>query len=397
MPSRSAQSSSNVLRLAAAQALAGANTTVVYATAAIIGEALAPSKSLATLPISVFVVGMAASTLPAGAVAQRHGRRAAFMLGTLCGVLLGLLAALGIYLESFALFCAAMAFGGAYAAVVLTFRFAAAECVEPHRKARALSTVLAGGVLAGVLGPQLVSYTMDAWSGHVFAGTYLAASAVAVLAAVVLGGVDLPRPARAAAAGGRPLRVIARQPRFIAAVVCGVVTYILMNFLMTSAPLAMRMHGLSQHASNLGVQWHVIAMYAPSFVAGGLITRHGAVPVVAAGLLLTAAAAVVGLAGMDAWHFWVSLTLLGVGWNFGFAGASAMVLECHLPQERTRVQAANDFIIFGTMVVGSFVSGDLLMRYGWEVVCWLALPPLAVAAFALRWFKPLPAGAAGRA
>ncbi|KDB70934.1 transporter, major facilitator domain protein, partial [Bordetella bronchiseptica CA90 BB1334] len=200
MPSRSAQSSSNVLRLAAAQALAGANTTVVYATAAIIGEALAPSKSLATLPISVFVVGMAASTLPAGAVAQRHGRRAAFMLGTLCGVLLGLLAALGIYLESFALFCAAMAFGGAYAAVVLTFRFAAAECVEPHRKARALSTVLAGGVLAGVLGPQLVSYTMDAWSGHVFAGTYLAASAVAVLAAVVLGGVDLPRPARAAAA-----------------------------------------------------------------------------------------------------------------------------------------------------------------------------------------------------
>ncbi|CCN18396.1 putative membrane protein [Bordetella bronchiseptica MO211] len=357
MPSRSAQSSSNVLRLAAAQALAGANTTVVYATAAIIGEALAPSKSLATLPISVFVVGMAASTLPAGAVAQRHGRRAAFMLGTLCGVLLGLLAALGIYLESFALFCAAMAFGGAYAAVVLTFRFAAAECVEPHRKARALSTVLAGGVLAGVL----------------------------------------RRPARAAAAGGRPLRVIARQPRFIAAVVCGVVTYMLMNFLMTSAPLAMRMHGLSQHASNLGVQWHVIAMYAPSFVAGGLITRYGAVPVVAAGLLLTAAAAVVGLAGMGVWYFWVSLTLLGVGWNFGFAGASAMVLECHLPQERTRVQAANDFIIFGTMVVGSFVSGDLLMRYGWEVVCWLALPPLAVAAFALRWFKPLPAGAAGSA
>src|SRR5690606_22952548 len=136
------------------------------------------------------------------------------------------------------------------------FRFAAAECVEPHRKARALSTVLAGGVLAGVLGPQLVSYTMDAWSGHAFAGTYLAASAVAVLAAAVLGGVELPRPARAAAAGGRPLRVIARQPRFIAAVVCGVVTYMLMNFLMTSAPLAMRMHGLSQHASNLGVQWH---------------------------------------------------------------------------------------------------------------------------------------------
>lgn len=397
MPSRSAQSSSNVLRLAAAQALAGANTTVVYATAAIIGEALAPSKSLATLPISVFVVGMAASTLPAGAVAQRHGRRAAFMLGTLCGVLLGLLAALGIYLESFALFCAAMAFGGAYAAVVLTFRFAAAECVEPHRKARALSTVLAGGVLAGVLGPQLVSYTMDAWSGHAFAGTYLAASAVAVLAAAVLGGVELPRPARAAAAGGRPLRVIARQPRFIAAVVCGVVTYMLMNFLMTSAPLAMRMHGLSQHASNLGVQWHVIAMYAPSFMAGGLITRYGAVPVVAAGLLLTAAAAVVGLAGMGVWYFWVSLTLLGVGWNFGFAGASAMVLECHLPQERTRVQAANDFIIFGTMVVGSFASGDLLMRYGWEIVCWLALPPLAVAAFALRWFKPLPAGAAGNA
>ena len=373
----------NVLRLAIAQALAGANATVVYATGAVVGATLAPSPVLATLPISVFVVGMTASTLPAGAVARRHGRRAAFMAGTGCGIAAGLIAALAMVLGSFPLFCVGTFFGGAYAAVVLTFRFAAADCVTPERRARALSTVMAGGVFAGVLGPQIVNYTMALWPPYLFAASYVAQAAVALLSMGVLAGVRLPPVAAADLKGGRPLGVIARQPRFVAAVTCGVVTYLLMNFLMTSAPLAMRMCGISQTDSNLGLQWHVIAMYAPSFFTGRLIGRFGAARVVSAGLLLLAGAASVGLAGADIAHFWTAMVLLGVGWNFGFVGASAMVLECHRPEERTRVQSLNDFLVFGVMMVGSFASGGLLTSYGWAMVCLVAFPPLLLAVVAL--------------
>lgn len=374
----------NVLRLAVAQALAGANATVVYATGAVVGEMLAPSKALATLPISIFVVGMALCTLPAGIVAQRYGRRAAFMLGTGCGVLTGLLATLAVLYATFALFCAATFFGGVYAAVVLSFRFAAADCAAPARRPRALSAVMAGGVFAGVIGPQLVTHTMDLWSPYLFAATYLAQAAVAAISAFILVGVSLPMPTAAErSGGGRPLGLIARQPRFILAVVCGVVSYLLMNFVMTAAPLAMKFCGLSQEAANLGLQWHVIAMYGPSFFTGRLITRFGASRIVAIGLALTGAASIVGLLGIDVAHFWVALVLLGVGWNFGFVGASAMVLECHRPEEKARVQSFNDFAVFGTMAVGSFLSGGLLTAFGWNTVLWLSFAPLAIAVLAL--------------
>ncbi|CAO3406159.1 MFS transporter [Azospirillum largimobile] len=373
----------NVARLVVAQALAGANAVVVYATGAIVGNALAPSAALATLPISIFVVGMAVCTLPAGTIARLYGRRAAFLAGTGCGVLVGLLSCLAILLGSFWLFCAAMVFGGAYAAVVLSFRFAAADCSSPERRPRAMSAVMAGGVVAGVVGPQLVTHTMYLWPPHLFAATYLAQAAVAALSAVVLFGVRLPMPTAAEVAGGRPVSVILRQPRFVTAVICGVVSYLLMNFLMTAAPLAMRLCGLPQESANLGLQWHVIAMYAPSFFTGRLITRFGAPRMVAAGLTLIAAASAVGLAGQDVAHFWVSLILLGVGWNFGFLGASALVMECHRPEEKTRVQSLNDFIVFGTMAFGSFASGGLLTSYGWESVLRLSFVPLVLASAAL--------------
>ena len=374
---------SNVARLTIAQALAGANSVVVYAAGAIVGHMLAPNPALATLPISIFVVGMAACTLPAGAIAQRYGRRTAFLVGTGGGVLAGLLAAIAVVIGSFWLFCAATFFGGAYAAVVLSFRFAAADCVPAEKRPRALSFVMAGGVFAGVIGPQLVTYTMYLWMPPMFVATFLAQAAVAVLSALILLGVRLPVPTAAEVAGGRPLGVIARQRRFVIAVICGVISYLLMNFLMTSAPLAMQMCGLPQEAANDGLQWHVIAMYAPSFFTGRLIERFGATSVVVAGLALTGASAVVGLLGIDVAHFWGTLILLGVGWNFGFVGASAMVLETHRPEEKTRVQSLNDFVVFGTMAVGSFLSGGLLSAYGWNMVLWLSFVPLAFAVAAL--------------
>lgn len=369
----------NIILLALAQALAGANSVVVYATGAIIGHVLAPNKALATLPISIFVIGMATCILPAGGIARRHGRRAAFLAGTGCGVLAGLLATAAVALGSFWLFCLATFCGGAYAAVVLSFRFAAADGVDASRRARALSFVMGGGVVAGVVGPQLVTYTMYLWPAYMFAATFIAQAAVAGLSAIVLLGVRLPMPSAEEVAAERPLGTIARQPRFMMAVVCGAVSYMLMNFLMTAAPLAMQMHGHSQESSNLGLQWHVIAMYAPSFFTGRLITRFGADRMVVVGLLLIGLSAAVGLTGIDVAHFWLTLILLGIGWNFGFIGASALVLECHRPEEKTRVQSLNDFIVFGTMAIGSFASGSLLAAYDWNMVLWVSFLPLVLA------------------
>ncbi|MEM5275226.1 MFS transporter [Cupriavidus taiwanensis] len=375
--------SGNIWRLSIAQALAGANSVVVYATGAIVGDMLAPVPVLATLPISIFVVGMAACILPIGAISRRYGRRAAFLAGTGAGVLTGLLAMLAVILGLFWLFCLATFFGGGYAAVVLSFRFAAADGVAPARRARALSLVMAGGVAAGVVGPQLVNWTMDLWPTHKFAVTFLVQGLVAALSALVLLGVKLPQPTVAEMAGGRPLTDIARQSRFVAAAICGAVSYMLMNFLMTAAPLAMHICGHPQASANLGMQWHVIAMYAPSFFTGSLIARFGASRVAIVGLALTGLAAAVGLGGIDVAHFWATLILLGLGWNFGFLGASALVLECHRPEEKTRVQSLNDFIVFGLMAIGSFSSGGLLSVYGWNTVLWVSFIPLALALMAL--------------
>jgi MFS family permease len=350
---------------------------------------------MATLPVSIFVVGMACSTLPAGALARRYGRQAAFLCGNLCGVLAGLMAAAGIVLQSFALFCGAMIFGGAYQAVVLTFRFAAAECVPAAQKPQALSLVMAGGVVAAILGTQLANATMNLWPPHVYAVTYLCAAAVAVLSAAVLVGVRFSHAAVESHAGGRPLAVVLRQPRLMVAMICGVVSYAVMNFLMTSAPLAMDLCGIPRTATTTGIQWHVMAMYAPSFFTGRLIARFGAPWIMLTGFALLAGAALVGASGNELAHFWISLILLGVGWNFGFLGASAEVLECHRPAERTAVQSCNDFVVFGAMAVASFASGGIVTSLGWPVVCWLALPFAVMAAAGTLWLRASGAARAG--
>ena len=376
-----------VRRLMVAQALAGANSTVIYATGAVIGEGLAPNPALATLPISVLVVGMASSTLPAGMIAERYGRRTVFLLGNMFGVLAGLLGALAITVGSFLLFCVATFLGGVYAAVILTFRFAAAECVPDAERSRALATVLAGGVAAGVVGGQLVTATMNLVPGKVFAGTFLASAVAAVLSAMVLSGIKLPPLRKHDADRGRPLGEIVKQPLFISAAICGIISYLLMNFLMTSAPLAMRLHGHHQAAADEVIQWHVVAMYLPSFLTGRLITRYGAGKITAIGLLIIALAAIFGLAGTTITHFTAALVFLGLGWNFGFTGGSAMVLNTHRPEERARVQSLFDFLVFGSVAIGSFLSGGILMSYGWQVVCGLAIPPVLAALVALFKFR----------
>ena len=377
-----ARARSNVVRLAIAQALGGANSAVIFATGAIVGATLAPSMALATVPLSVYVVGLALGTLPTGMIARRHGRRVAFIIGTGCGVVTGLLAALAILKGSFALFCVATFIGGWYGAVAQSYRFAAADGASPAFSPKAVSWVMAGGIFAGVLGPQLVQWTMDFWPPYLFAVSFLAQAGVALIAMAVVAGVDAPPPPKARD-GGRPLFVIARQPRFVAAAVCGVVSYSMMNLVMTSAPLAMKLCGLPLTASNTGIQWHIVAMYGPSFFTGLLIARLGAPTVVAAGLLLEAFAATIGLSGITTHHFWAGLVVLGLGWNLSFVGASVLVLENHTALERNKVQAFNDFLVFGTMTVGSFLSGQLLADFGWSVVNLVVYPPVAIGLIAL--------------
>ncbi|MGC2812752.1 MAG: MFS transporter [Bradyrhizobium sp.] len=386
-----ARARSNVVRLAAAQALTGANSAVIFATGSIVGATLAPDISFATVPISMYVVGLAAGTLPTGAISRRYGRRVAFIIGTGCGVATGLLGAFAILHDSFALFCCATFLGGLYGAVSQSYRFAAADGARAEYRPKAVSWVMAGGVFAGVLGPQLVQWTMDIWSPYLFAFSFVVQAMVALVAMAVLAGIDAPRPAPSDLHGGRPLLTIVRQPRFIAAALCGAIAYPMMNLVMTSAPLAMKMCGLSVSDSNFGIQWHIVAMYGPSFITGSLIARFGAQRMVALGLVLEASAATIGLLGITAMHFWATLIVLGVGWNFSFVGASALVLETHRPRERNKVQAFNDFLVFGMMAVGSFSSGQLLANYGWSMVNLVVYPPvllgltvLTLASFARR-------------
>ncbi len=285
---------SNVVRLAAAQALTGANSAVIFATGSIVGATLAPDISLATVPLSMYVLGLAAGTLPTGAISRAYGRKAAFIIGTGCGVLTGVIGAIAILHGMFWLFCCATFLGGLYGAVAQSYRFAAADGASTAYRPKAVSWVMAGGVFAGVFGPQLVQWTMDVWPPYLFAFSFVVQAAVALVAMAILAGVDAPKPAPADLHGGRPLLEIARQPRFIAAALCGIIAYPMMNLVMTSAPLAMQMCGLTVSDSNFGIQWHIVAMYGPSFFTGALIARFGAPRIVALGLALEGA-------GRDDW------------------------------------------------------------------------------------------------
>jgi predicted MFS family arabinose efflux permease len=377
----------NALVLAVAQALAGGNNTVIVATGGIAGAMLAPDKALATVPISIYVLGLWIGTLPVGALSTRFGRRAAFQLGTLCGVITGLLCCLAVLQNSFLLLNLGNFFGGLYAAAHMAYRFAAADTATDAFRPKAIAWVLIGGVAAGIVGPQLVILTKDLWQPYLFAATFLAQSALALICAGVLMFINIPKPPLAASgANGRPLIEIIRQPRFIVAVACGVASYAMMNLVMTSAPLAMVDCNHSVTDATLGLQWHIIGMFAPSFFTGALIARYGVEKIIALGLALILASAAISIAGITLWHFWTGLVLLGIGWNFSFIGATTMVTDCHRPDERNKVQAFNDFLVFGSMAVGSFSSGALLASFGWIVVNEIVFPFVLAAGALLVWF-----------
>jgi len=288
---------------------------------------------------------------------------------------------------SFALLLLGTFCGGLYAAAHQSYRFAAADTASERYRPKAVSWVLAGGVFAALIGPQLVIFTKDLMSPHLFAASFLGQSACAALAAIVLMFVKVP-PLRAKTADtSRPLGEIARTPRFIVAVACGVASYAMMNIVMTSAPLAMVGCGHSVTDATLGIQWHVLAMYAPSFVTGSLIARFGVLRITGFGLVLLALSAAVSISGLTVAHFWTGLVLLGVGWNLAFIGATTMVTHCHRPEERNKVQSFNDFLIFGSMAVSSFASGQMLEYLGWAAINEVIFPAVLIAGALLVWLN----------
>ncbi len=375
----------NAMVLAVAQALAGGNNTVIVSTASIAGAVLAPDKGLATLPITGMVIGMWLGTLPVGALARAYGRRFALQLGSVFGILSGLISYTAVMHDQFFLLVLGTFCGGLYAAAHQSYRFAAADTASEAFRPKVVSWVLAGGVFAAIIGPQLVIFTKDLLSPHIFAASYLGQSACALIAACVLMFVKIPPMNAQQADFARPLRDIVRAPRFIVAVACGIASYAVMNLLMTSAPLAMVGCGHSVTDAALGIQWHVLAMYAPSFITGSLIARFGIERITGVGLALLVVTAMVGLAGVTVAHFWTVLILLGFGWNLAFIGATTMVTECHRLAERNKVQAFNDFLIFGSMAISSFSSGQLLEYFGWQAINEVVFPTVFVAAALLIW------------
>lgn len=380
----------NAVVLAIAQALAGGNNTVIVSTASIAGAVFAPDKGLATLPVTAMVFGMWMGTLPLGVLARRFGRRFALQCGSAFGILSGLISYSAVMSGNFWILLAGTFCGGLYAAAHQSYRFAAADTASDAYRPKVVSWVLAGGVFAAILGPQLVIFTKDLLSPHLFAASYLGQSACAVAAACVLQFVKVPPLAQARRGSVRSLREIVGNSRFIVAVACGMASYGMMNMVMTSAPLAMVGCGHSVTDATLGIQWHVLAMYAPSFITGSLIARFGVERITGVGLLLIAVTAVVAISGISVAHFWSALILLGIGWNLSFIGATTMVTQCHRPHERNKVQAFNDFLIFGSMALSSFSSGQLLEKFGWSTINEVIFPTIFVAGALLVWLALRP-------
>jgi len=389
----------NAFVLALSQAVVGSATPIAISLGALSGHyLLGPDKSLATAPVTGLNIGLALGALPAAWIMRRIGRKGGFHAGTIVTGLAGIVATLALFRGSFLLFSLGMAFIGMGSAFVQQYRFAAADAAPAADKARAISLVLAGGVFAAIIGPQTVIWTRDLFAPVMFAGAFAAIGGLALLGAFVLTFLDLPRdqPAEGEVADtGRPLMAIVAEPRFAVAMIAGVASYALMSFVMTGAPLAMVGCGFTPDEATLGISWHVMAMFAPSFFTGGLIARFGKEAIIAVGLALLAGSGIVALSGIALWQFWGSLILLGVGWNFAFIGATAMVAESYYPEEKNKVQGFHDFVLFTTVALGSLLSGHVYNVGGWSALNWVVFPVVMVCVLALGALlsmrRPMPA------
>ena len=382
----------NVMVLVAAQALLGAQLPMMFIVAGLAGKSLAPNACLATLPISAMVIGSMLTATPLSAFMARRGRRAGFVIGTAGGATGAIISAFGLYSSSFALFVLGALFTGIYMSAQGFFRFAAADTASDAFRPKAISWVMAGGLLSAVVGPELVKLTSQIMVIP-FLGTYLTVIALNFIGVFLFAGLNIPKP-KAAVAGapqGRSRLELLRSPRIAVSVIVATVSYALMNLVMTSSPLAVVGCGFhTADAANV-VASHVLAMYAPSFITGSLIARFGVERIMATGLVILAGAGMVAMAGVQLPNFFGALILLGLGWNFGFIGATTMLTASHSVAERGRMQGMNDLIVFGGVTLASFSSGGLMncsggtVQAGWQAVNLAMLPFLVLAGGSLIW------------
>ena len=376
----------NVALLSACQALLLTNNSILVATNGLAGFALAPDKTLATLPVAAYIVGAALTTMPASLLMRRIGRRGGFMLGAMFGIFGSLICGYAAFHHDFWLLCAGALVLGAYNATGQYYRFAAADSASLDFKSRAISLVMAGGIAGGIIGPETSKLTKDFFAEAVFAGSYLSLAGFCLLAIGVLSLIKIPPlTAEEQKDKGRPLIVIARQPAFIVAVMSAVIGYGVMNLLMTATPLAMSACQLPFSDAAFVIQGHVIAMFAPSFFTGALIKRFGVINIMLTGVALTLCCVAIALSGLEVAHFWTALVLLGLGWNFMFVGGTTLLTECHTAAERGKAQGANDLAIFVTMIATSLSSGLLFTLQGWALMNKLAVPFLLFAGAAMFW------------
>lgn len=375
----------NIALLSAAQALLFTNNVTLIALNGLVGYQLAADKSFATLPVTTQVIGSALFALPASHLMQHIGRRAGFLVGTLCGLMGGAIATFGVYTHSMALLCFGTFILGIYGAFGQFYRFAAADSVPPDFKANAISLVVAGGLVGGIVGPAL-----SKWTRHLAATEFLASYAslmvFCLFTALLLSRLRITESkVGASSMPARRLGEIASQPVFAVAVISSAFGYGVMNLLMTATPLAMSLCGHPYNDAANVISAHVVAMFAPSFFTGALIRRFGVLKMMLTGVVLMGVCLSVSLSGVSVAHFWWSLVLLGLGWNFMFVGGSALLTECYHPSEKAKAQGLHDLLVFCTTATSSFSSGLLLKANGWLILNYVAMPFLLIAALAMGW------------
>lgn len=376
----------NVLLLALSQGLFMIGTSTMIAEASIVGFNLAADKSLATLPTALQQVAVVLTQIPANLLMRRIGRRWGYTMGAGFGIAGTAIATLGVLWASFLLFCVGSALNGVYNGFGQSYRFAAVDGSTDKWRSKAISYTLAGGVIAAVLGPELAKYTKDLMAPVTFAGSFAALIVVALLALIVLQFIDIPRPTAAEQRDtGRPLLDILRQPAATVAILSGMIGYGTMTFLMTVTPLAMIACSYPFESAAFVIQWHILGMFVPSFFTGTLINRFGVLNVIACGLVIIAACLAVNLSGTAVAQFWLGLFLLGIGWNFTYVGATTLLTQVYRPPEKAKVQAANDFLVFGMMAAGAVSSGAFFNSVGWDALNFIAAPFVAAALLAVVW------------
>ena len=378
-----------VFLLAVAQALANSCMSVFMTVSALTGQMLAADPRWATLPLSLqFVVTMAA-TIPVAHLMRLLGRRNAFFIGALLGAVGGGLAMVSIYQNSFVLFCIGNAIMGASNASALHLRFAAAEASDDAFRPKAISLVLAGGIVAAVIGPRLATIGTDLFAPFMFAGAFLFVALLSLAMIPPLMPVRFTRPTEQEISGPqRPILEILRQPTAVAALFAAVFGYSTMIFIMTATPLAMKFCGFGIGDTATVLSFHILGMFAPSFVTGHIIRRFGERKVLLIGAACLVATVAIGLAGIDIMHFWLALVLLGLGWNFLFVGGTSLLTTCYRPAERAKVQGANDFLTFTGVAVCSFIAGAVEQSWGWSAVLWGSLAPTVLILAAVLWGAP---------